>query len=568
MLLAAVCCWLWMCAQGHDHEHLPLTPDQFASHSPAEVRYDLSAQFLPDSGYVRGMLDASLTNRSGKVIDEFYLSCSAVPTIDSVLYRGTPIDLETIDSAGGDYRIVPPQPLLVGETTHFLVSFKTPILDAYPSPNGLTVLRNWFPRLLRPIRTQDPAHEGRGALPDDPYRCDIRATLRVDSVYSLVIAGELLNEKQYVGLAPNPEPGEIQIDVAGKHQTPWGGKTFTQHFPSGYKRYQVRHDGAMGLPLVIGRGLVQDRAAVDGLMLNLFRPPTVSDALSREVLSESQKLAEVLTDWLGEPGYPVCNMVVGTNDEIHSLDPSLLILTRPGIVGHGVMLDAVAAMTGLWLDRQSDCHLDNNDIQLLKCYMTATLLAGSTLYPRHIGTEILESGPLSNLHITNRICGLHAASFVVGHEVFWSVIRNWLAETPGEHSQITRLDSAFDGSLAHVCDDLSLAALSVTLDFGADAASPSCWRLYNHGDLALPLEIAYIIGHGDTLIDTILVSETQTSHGGQDISLPRGMTIRTIIVDPYFRYNDVDRRDNILHFIPSRQRHFPPEDVFPLYNRR
>ncbi|MFH1688180.1 MAG: hypothetical protein ABIE70_11755 [bacterium] len=572
MLLAVICCWLWVCALGHDHEQLPVVADKFAAHSPVDVRYDLHAKLVPDSGYVTGMLDAALYNRSGETIGEFFMACDTALRIDSVLYQGVPIDAIAVSETPGIFRIVPLQIVPAGETTHFLFSFRTPLPKGPRSARGYEVLESWFPQLLRSSGTSDASHDHPIAAVDNRARCDIRATLEIDSAYSLVVAGELLNEKEHIGLVRAPEPGEIQIDIVGAHQTLWGGLKFRPAFPSGNKRYYVRHLNATGLPLVIGRNLVQDRLCAEGLTLDLFRSHDIGDDQAREVLQEVEPLLHSYLQLLGPPKNPSCHVVMGGGAMVRSLDPSLLVVGRFGSGDYSTVLEAVAALTRLWLGCVPEHHpYDEAAVTtVFGRYLALQYLAGSSRY-HGIDPQWTDgpTGGVPDQQVANRLCAIHAAYFIVGSTDFRRAVKTWMSDSEGSDPQPVKLDSLLNEPLAHVCDSLSLAALaSVTLDFGTEAASPSSWRLYNHGDLALPLEIAYATGYGDTLVDTIACDQIPSSGDVVDISLPSGKRVYTVIVDPYYRYNDRDRRNNVLQLVPTHRRHFPPLNVFPLYNTR
>jgi len=97
----------------------------------------------------------------------------------------------------------------------------------------------------------------------------------------------------------------------------------------------------------------------------------------------------------------------------------------------------------------------------------------------------------------------------------------------------------------------------------ADDGYDASYKVWNHGSIAIPVEIGYVISTTDTVYDTLQYNQLPEL----SMSFIFHETIPTrpkaIVLDPNHYLPDIDRSNNYSFTLPVRFRYRPPEMLFP-----
>jgi hypothetical protein len=581
---------------GDDHPPLPDEPVPY----PAVVRYSFRIDVVPDSNVVRGLAEVLVENRTDdslRVIPfhtaqplvwsyqspEHYRSDTIVTyegssratscAIDSILYQGAPLQPEDVTVDGHDLLITLEGPIPPGESGFFLISFESHVTDLSESAD-FVVFNKWFPMVMD-LRE--------GTMRAVPELCDIELWLAVDSSYDFVSAGELMNHRELYSLLPEAVEDSAFVDIVNSYQPEHYGQKHGPIYEFGRKEIYVRHHHATGLPLVFGRDLKRDRMRVGTTTIEHVYHDDRTRQIPGFVCRRAADLMRLYSEWLGSLSQKNVSIISGLDPiaSQHPLDPSLIVLPRRDLDDDLITGLLAVQLARLWIPPSlPDSTEDAGDTDLgIAVYLA--MRAVMDLYGNDGLAMIDKTIPrLSHqLGDASTVCrifetiprNLHEVRFVIGDDRLWSMLT--------EYSHKYRYAYAPSGSLSGLAnlsgnikrDDLErlLSCESVQLDFGLTRLSIRGYdveyELVNHGDITMPIEIAFVSTSGDTLLDT-LDHERLPLPGDTALCKPSlPFDLRAIVLDPHYLLFDKDRRDNVYESGRSRGRLFPPSDLFPAY---
>ena len=284
------------CARSQDsHDHGGQTHDR----SPTGVLhtiYRIDATIVPDSALVRGMVDISFTNRTGDTLSEILFrlgtEAGARCVLDSILMFGAPVPADGKRREGEVLHIDVPMGLPPGERISFLTTYTCYLEErgSGPLPADGSLLEFWYPEICAYTDVSRPCPQpGLFSSMSHPL-IRYQAVLRIDSAWTLVFPGRLINEKEHFGLIREPDSGEVFIDITRRHSRKPLGEPYRPVFEAGIKTYTVSASGH-GLPLVPLGDPAFDRAQAAGVVITC-----VYDRSAAELWSGTA--AAVVAYWL------------------------------------------------------------------------------------------------------------------------------------------------------------------------------------------------------------------------------------------------------------------------------
>ncbi len=587
---------------GHDHPPIPDDPVPY----PSAVRYSIRAEAVPDSHLIRGLADVVVENRSDTAIRGLYLEsvepvcylyrppgeelrsplataeqCYGSPPrcrIDSILYRGVPVESDRVGGAHG-LQIQLEEPIPPGQVGFFIISFSTE-LKAANSSTDLSVLDNWLPKVMawKEHERLDPSTPwAERAVPE---QFDIDLWLQVDSSYDLAAPGELMNHRELYGLLPEAVEDSIYVDVVNRYQPERYGSTFEPAYESGRKAFYIRQHNTTGVPLIFGAGLKRDRTKVGATIVEHVYPGEHLRQVPGFVCGRAADLIHVYSEWLGPLAQKNVTIVSGLDPDV-TIDPSLIVLPRRDLDDDAITGLLAVQLAQLWLPR------------IIADSATKSVAGHAEGIATYIAMRGLEQiyGPASGVMISkanDRLryehdeasfsesirtipVNLHMARFAMGDSLFLSVLSEYSSHFRHSYAPEHGLGEALRTELDP--DDMALQRLlrfeSVLFDYALTGVGSEGreveYTIANHGDIRLPLEIAFVGTNGDTLYDTLAYQELPQS--GEEVahhqSLP--FDLRAIMLDPHYLLLDKDRRGNVFLIGSSRDRSCPPRELFPAY---
>jgi len=291
-------------AQTRGHQH----PD-FRAGSPPHippVRYSFRGEVKPESLLVRGLLEVEFRNRTDDSVGEVHLftgipihdphdtSMNTEPPymrLDSMLCYGVPLSKSELIIDDRTITAVLPRPLAPGAKAFFIMTFETHLGSGIDTENSSAVVYSgWYPKVaaFRDGRWYTPTE---GVIDQSMSECaDFAMALKMDSAYSLVYPGELINDKEHYGLLPPAHNDSIYVNIVNQHQQEFSGRKYQPLFESGYKNFYILSKNDIDFSFVAQKGLLRDRAYVDSLTIEVCYPPELSEVWAGFVVEEAATL--------------------------------------------------------------------------------------------------------------------------------------------------------------------------------------------------------------------------------------------------------------------------------------
>ncbi|MCK4461831.1 MAG: hypothetical protein KAW46_08490 [candidate division Zixibacteria bacterium] len=331
-------------AQTRGHQH-----PNFRAGSPPyipAVRYSFRGEVKPESLLVRGLLELEYRNSTDDsvgevclftgmpIIDPHDTSMNTEPPymrLDSMLCYGVPLSKSELFVDGRTITAVLPRRLASGGKAFFIMTFETRLGSGVDSKSSSSVVyTGWYPRVAAfrdgrwYTRTSDVFDN---AVPEF---ADFAMALKIDSAYSLVYPGELINDKEHYGLLPPAHNDSIYVDIVNQHQQEYAGIKYKPLFESGYKNFYIRSRNDIDFSFVAQKGLIRDRAYVDSLTVEVCYPPELSEVWAGFVAAEAACVTRSLEDKLGT--FPYSHLrIASSNDAPTGVDSRQVVVLRSDV---------------------------------------------------------------------------------------------------------------------------------------------------------------------------------------------------------------------------------------------
>ncbi|MFH1372731.1 MAG: hypothetical protein ABII79_02925 [bacterium] len=557
------------------------------------IIYTIRAEVTPESTLVRGQMEVEYENVSNDTLSQIWFKLNPQGSfhLDSILYYGAPLPDSMVLIDDSLMRVTLPQKLAPGRSGFFLLAFETGL----PPPTGSiddepVLFADWHPSvcLYRDWRRLTGWRSGPGA--------DIReyslynVELRIDSAWSIVHPGELINEKEHYGLLPLLHDDTVLTDIVGRHSYGPGGAGYKAEFPSGIKQYLVRARTGTDLVFAAHPDLVRDRATAGKVAIEVCYPRKLQSTWAVFVARSTAALVRQYEQVLGEYPHSRLTIVAAHAHQLGSSARQLVILPA-AIRDTGLLHTALAVElancwfptlfpendgTGRWLNHGLACYLAATIMYHARCsagWQTMRELRQWTA--DNIGSE--ESTQRFISSVFRKIpAGLHALRFAVGDDTLFAAIREYVLSFrhrltyPGDFSQL--LSQRTGSSSAALFDEIMVTGDSI--DFGVSDLKTGAvaggydisYKVTSNGPVALPIEVGYVINATDTIYDTLVSSRFPA--GTVSPTVHRWMALRpkAIVLDPNHYLPDCRRSNNYRFVLPVRFRYSPPRTLFPAYD--
>jgi len=339
-------------AQTHEHQHPDLSSMKPLLIPP--VRYNFRGDVKPESTLVRGLLEVEYANQSPDRLNEIRFSC-ATPMIDphhsarspeppylkldSVLSYGVPLSGDELRIDGRSMSVVMPRPLPPNERAFFIMTFETRLKSS--DVHGV-MFRDWYPRVS--TYHNGRWYDGYDSILDQavPEYADYAVALQVDSAYSLVYPGELINDKEHYGLLPPAHNDSVYIDIVNQHQQEYAGIKYKPVFESGRKNFYIRSKNDIDFSFVAGKNLLRDRAFVDSLTIEACYPPEIVETWAGFIASEATRVMRGLEEEFGP--FPYRNLRIAASSDAPTIVDSRQLIVLSSHVTDTTALRATLSM--------------------------------------------------------------------------------------------------------------------------------------------------------------------------------------------------------------------------------
>lgn len=534
--------------------------------SGAPVTYMIEAHIFPDSSRLDARLDVEFRNPGD---DSVRYVCFAVPPaceFDSILYYGTPLDPSRLRQSGRTLMAQLPVPLGPGNRGAFFMTFHTRI-DSNANFPDQYYLPRWYPEICL-------YQDGRWFSPDSVRPelsarglSDVNAALHIDSSWSLVTGGHLINNKTHYGLVPEPEGGDVLVDLLANHSRDLAGRTYRPRFENGRRSYYLRAREVTGFPVLAVRRPVFDRTAAGETVIDVVYPSERKRTWAERIASRAARLVRSYHSRLGP--LPLERVVISAVPDASVSHPKAGFIALPAGETDGDRLAAhlAVALARLWLRPLLD---DGNPVaETFDRGLAYYLALALDDYRNAVLVDGLDPTPEDLFTYGYIPSWLHVRRYQLGEEVFWQEVNGWIEIWRNRYSSVQDIVSLVDIRL--MLETLPRLDLSigppevVRMDIGLVAQTTVRASPIVSPSVRLPVDVLFV--HNQT--DSMLVS---SSVGRNAITVGPLMTDFTpadqiyLVVDPYHRLPDSDRGNNHSFYRPVRFRMMPPNRPFPPYD--
>lgn len=252
--------------QPHPYEHI--SPDQTRTrHEPftCSVRADIIT--LPPA--IRFRMDVTIVNdRDAPMASLAFLlppPSSSLLVLDSISYRGVPLDSSAFEMVGESLLVRLGTPLPPGQTA--LLHFAAMYGPIQALDDGAVVLAHWLP--LPQAARNDSIPPADDTVAYRAMRYNLAVTC--DSALRVIAPGMLVNANMQYGLLPHGEG--VFTDVT-KHMLAADAESpYTPDFENGRRTFVFRISSASKLPLIVSPSFRFDRVITDRVTADVFYSP-------------------------------------------------------------------------------------------------------------------------------------------------------------------------------------------------------------------------------------------------------------------------------------------------------
>ncbi len=596
MALAVLSTGTLSAAPNHDHAAL------YGAGPPniPPASYIIRVAVQPESLLVRGSMEIDYRNTSFDTLHEVYFALPLNDTsivrdtlgtpfcrLDSLLYRGAPLSGEDLETDGIVLTAHIPGGIPPMESGAFLLAFESRLSKdfLFDKDNGLDLSR-WYPEIC--ARAGGVWYLPDRLYPDSSLReyADYSLELTVDSSWSLLFPGELINDKQHFGLLPRPDDTTVQEDILENFSQIPGGKHYVPMFEAGTRIYYVTARNETGFPLLLHRGLTYDRAVVDSIDIRVAYSKRQKKRWHGSIAAAAAQLTRIDLDSLGPLDcrhLTIAPAPIPTAAGSHSTLMMLPNKTRSRSLLHQMLAIRTAQ---LWLPRAVP-DIDSTSWVLdegLACFVAMSLGAAGDSekvyldldnYRRWREKLVGWKNPATQTVVRTIPGWLQICRALTSDSIVWGGLRAYSEEFRYVHPPADTLpgmlraladpvDLPTIDEAAWMLDSLDMVVSRATFDRTDQGYSASCEVLQN-GAFDLPVEIGFVDDHDDTLYTaaTLRAHPDEGEVTTVDFLSPRPLI--AVVLDPHHRLPDYNRTNNYRFARPRRFRYQWPPDLFPAY---
>ena len=588
------------------------------------LNYLIRASVVPDSALVRGQVDIQYQNLSSDTIKQLYLdlgrssypagmkvdfygtgaggvpargkagSSRAYTIVDSLLYRAARLDEPPVMITDSIMQLTLPVGIGPGETGELLVLFESRLTKA--GRLGVTwdswfIARRWFPRLAAPEATCDgrPLVVG-PTIGNGPARYDVM--LKIDSSFTLIAPGELLNEKLHYGTFEQAESDTVFADVLS-HMFAFSKKqTYTPSFESGIKDYYFLLPSGFAFPLVVARDVKLDRAYAGDLPVEVYYPENMAGIIQRRVAKVARRLADKFQQRLGTFPFPKLMVV--------AQDRSCVLDGVHELIGIGKDESSPRLLYPYLADRIAGCWFGDEPGQSAGRASIANPCLLASGIARYVAmrevfdslgeqsTECLEmfhklapecadnsdmASAFREVVAVNVPWEMRMLRFLIGDSLLWQSLGRYSSEFRRRYPSSSDLESIIASPTgrdygwffkewqqpdAHL--DYYLSGVAYKRD---DSGVTVEGYVRNHGNVIMPVELAFVTRPGDTLLDTLGYRDFERDGEEVFFSVHLARRPRAVVIDPHHFLPDSQLDNNTRTRFGRRPRYREPSIPIP-----
>lgn len=353
-------------AQHDIHDHSPNSGhrDVYERFQRPQVTYQLHATIDPANGLIKGWMDVSWENQSESKLQSICLDLGFSPYdeetrfdfydphygdsvkneltagratycwFDSILCRASRLSSAPVMRNNLLLELEIPHGVNPGEKIPLIFFFETKFAEPVDDSVWLRI-DEFFPQVAHYDpdyrRGQFLATRSVRATADHPFG-QYMISLSVDSSYSIIAPGELLNEKEHFGTfsRAKPEDDTVFVDVTSSLYAFQPDRAYQPEFAGGVKTYHFRLLNGNNFPILLTGGFLLDRTFVDGLPIEIYYRPSEREQFAGRVARLARETLKEQTKDLGEFPYPKLVITSVANDSNSSAVREMISL--PGSV--------------------------------------------------------------------------------------------------------------------------------------------------------------------------------------------------------------------------------------------
>ena len=620
ILLFSLICGLAVAQHGHDHGRLEESGIMTRTLENYKTNYSIKAEIVPESLIVRGKLEINYRNFSDDTLNEVFFDLgyntyasghepdlislafddslaervSALDhgycRIDTLLYNVAP--LHKNPEMFGDsslMKVFLPVPIAPGGEGFFIVVFETRLETGQGLPDtsrDILTVDNWHPVML-------VYEDGRWLTDKSPVRKESRLTdygvfrvgLRIDSAFSIIGSGHFLNERELYGFLPKVKEDSVYIDIINRQEIFADNRIYQPVFEKGYKEYSWRTQGVHGFPFVIVKDFSIDRTETDQTLITVAYTPEKTELWRSYVIDYTRDVIKSMSGVLGRYPYRELTVVTGSN-RVDLASPDNFIAVPERIKNSGFLSVYLSLkIIESWFPRIAPDSTDNYKFNSgLAAFLTADYLynkfsvKGYRRYEKFAKAvfSMDENNKLNDYlrySLVSLPADLYLLRYCLGDTAFANTLRQYMKNSRYRlnfKNEFNRIVAESDNGLCswfYSGDKRSSRLIDYQLENvqytpGSEGGTVT-GKIVNLGAITLPLEIGYLMSHNDTLYEKLSIEDMK------DGSITfTGRLVRkpvAVIIDPRYRFWDVNRENNYIFFRFTRTRIGPPANLFPAY---
>ncbi len=532
--------------------------------------------------------------------------------IDSLLAFGIRVDSSDMVYDNSILKIKLPAPVAPGQMVYLLSAFESRLPVESSPKKKYWQLDDWYPRIC--ICTDSGWVTDQYLWWNNPPTApaDYNILLSIDTSYEIACAGQLLNEKELYGFPPKPNDDSIFIDVTNRFDRGLDGESYRPEYKNGLKEYAFTSKDRALFSFVVMPSFKQDRAFVGNSMIEVCYNDRKKTSWADSVARFTRDMIREYQSELGNFPHPQLVIVAADTNQPSQPDPQFIILPRD-MKSEALKTALAVSIAGCWFGQgDQDNGVSRFFEQGVTYYVAAMMLnrkygiqslelldkyegwmKGKSVVSRIYRTDnrlfnpYMPAPSIADSYIRNDVRMLRAypayvarkfpgllymLRFVVGDSTVWRSLGELAQKNLRGPVSLDQFETSVDSVAALPLDWFwtEWSDTTKSYDFGVyDARSEKKgeefdlkYRLTNHGQIIMPLEIGFVTEGGDTLFDTLKhdVFTAQDSIFAFGKMLSRRPV--AILLDPHHYLFDKDRFNNYYFFMPIRFKYQDPPDLF------
>ncbi|MFQ5452694.1 MAG: M1 family aminopeptidase [Candidatus Zixiibacteriota bacterium] len=534
--------------------------------------------------------------------------------IDSILYLGVPLKYDQLLYDNTILKINLPKAIYQGETGFFLIAFEAKLPRHSLDDSHLLQFTNWYPQVC--VYKNGLWYNQQQMGWNDSYSefANYNVELIIDSLYSIAHCGNLINEKEHYGLLPEADSDTIYIDYINKASQNLDSGKYQPLFKDGIKHYFIKETKAANFSFLVGDNFNRDLTGANQLAIEVCYNDNTKINWSHHVAETSQLLVREFEKYLGR--FPYNHLTIAPSNIIDISVPSQSLIIIPVSIKDKKTLKAFLAveLASCWFSPSlSTTNVVEQFFDEGIAYYTAiTLLYDlfgidgykmikkyekfikkkSSLYKLFKKDKKFLNPYKKEIIIENKLIAqdirllqkfpvyrfrkypaeLYMLRFVMGEDNLREAIQifiekyryNFTCKKDFEMIVNKTTDNKYNWFFSRWNDNENYFDYSLT-DVKTEKNEQLyniSYKLFNEGNIIMPVEIAFVTGTSDTTYDTLSYSELISNNDDWHFNITLGHPPVAIVIDPNHYLMDINRFNNYYFKMPIRYRYISPKNLF------